>query len=288
MRDGRVVDIRATREAKPAALIEAIVGRRPENLFVRAPAVATKPVLVCENLACENVGPLTFTVGAGEIVALIGLRGAGQEAVGRALVGAGSMLGGTVTIHGRALDCTAPASVIRGGLGFVAGDRVAESVAPTLSVRENMFVNPAACGRGHFHWRKPAGERSEARKFGRAVGLSPNDPEAPIETLSGGNQQKVVLARWMRIAPKVLVLEDPTAGVDIGAKAEIYRLLGQSLVGGQAILLVSTDFEEVAAICHRALIFRNGQIVAELAGDGLSTQALTRAATMSEPPETVH
>jgi ribose transport system ATP-binding protein len=112
------------------------------------------------------------------------------------------------------------------------------------------------------------------------VGLSPNDPEAPIETLSGGNQQKVVIARWMRIGPEVLVLEDPTAGVDVGAKAEIYRLLAAALAKGQGILLISTDFEEVAAICHRALVLRGGRIVSELGAPELSIEAITRATSL--------
>jgi ribose transport system ATP-binding protein len=103
----------------------------------------------------------------------------------------------------------------------------------------------------------------------------------PIETLSGGNQQKVVVARWMRIGPQALVLEDPTAGVDVGAKAEIYRLLAAALGKGQAIVLISTDFEEVAAICHRALVFRGGRIVAELAADELSIEAITRATSLA-------
>ncbi len=115
------------------------------------------------------------------------------------------------------------------------------------------------------------------------MSLYPNDPDAPIELLSGGNQQKVVIARWMRIRPDVLILEDPTAGVDVGAKAEIYRLLHLALGQGQAILLVSTDFDEVAATCHRALVFRDGSIVAELTTGELTPAALTRAATMGEP-----
>ena len=110
----------------------------------------------------------------------------------------------------------------------------------------------------------------------------PNQPDAPIESLSGGNQQKVVLARWMRVAPEVLVLEDPTAGVDVGAKAEIYRLLSAQLAAGQAIILVSTDFEEVAAICHRALVFRNGVIVDELDSGALSIEAVTLASSMTK------
>jgi ribose transport system ATP-binding protein len=115
------------------------------------------------------------------------------------------------------------------------------------------------------------------------VGLVPDDPSAPIETLSGGNQQKVVMARWMRIGGSVLVLEDPTAGVDVGAKAEIYRLLSTVVQAGKSVLLVSTDFEEVAAICHRALVFRDGVIVAELKEEELSVETLVRTTSLRRP-----
>ena len=152
-----------------------------------------------------------------------------------------------------------------------------------MSIRENLFLNPAASGRGQLAWRTPGNEQMEAVQLGRRVHLHPNDPEAPIETLSGGNQQKVIVARWIRIGPQILVLEDPTAGVDVGAKTEIYRLLHEALASGQAIILVSTDFEEVAAICHRALVFRDGAIVAEMQGKGLTIEALNRAATTAAP-----
>jgi ribose transport system ATP-binding protein len=115
--------------------------------------------------------------------------------------------------------------------------------------------------------------------------LSPNDPEAIMETLSGGNQQKVVMARWMRIGGSLLVLEDPTAGVDVGAKAEIYRLLGDAVKDGLAVLLISTDFEEVCAICHRAFVFRGGRIVTAFDQDGLTMERLIHAASL-EPDST--
>jgi ribose transport system ATP-binding protein len=118
-------------------------------------------------------------------------------------------------------------------------------------------------------------------QLGDGVGLQPNDPAAPIETLSGGNQQKVVMARWMRIGGSVLALEDPTAGVDVGAKAEIYRLLADAVGRGLAVLLIATDFEEVAEICHRALVFRNGRIVAELKGASLTHEQLVHAASLA-------
>jgi ribose transport system ATP-binding protein len=170
---------------------------------------------------------------------------------------------------------------VKGGLGFVAADRLAESIAPGLSIRENMFANPLALGLGLFSWRKPSAEAAVCLETGQRIGLVPNAPDEFIESLSGGNQQKVVLARWMHIAPEVLILEDPTAGVDVGAKAEIYRMLAAELARGHAILLVSTDFEEVAAICHRALVFRDGMIVDELDAADLSTESLTLAASMA-------
>ncbi|TIP17750.1 MAG: sugar ABC transporter ATP-binding protein, partial [Mesorhizobium sp.] len=110
----------------------------------------------------------------------------------------------------------------------------------------------------------------------------PNDPHLPIEALSGGNQQKVVVGRWLATGRKLLIAEDPTAGVDVGAKAEIYRLIAAAVEAGLAVIVVSTDFEEVAHICHRALVFSHNRIVRELAGDALTTAALISAASVSE------
>jgi ribose transport system ATP-binding protein len=285
LRDGRLVDARPTAEADPESLIAAIIGRRPESVFVRPPAPQARPLLACEGLAIGDVGPVDFSLHAGEILALVGLRGAGQESVGRALLGIEPPTAGRVTLDGRPVDTSSPTAAIAGGLGFVAADRVAESVATGLGVRENMFINPGAAGRGPWAARSRADEATESRRLGRTVGLQPNDPEAPIETLSGGNQQKVVMARWMRVGPRVLVLEDPTAGVDVGAKAEIYRLLAETLADGKGVIVISTDVEEVAAICHRALVFRNGEILAELREEELSVEALTRAATLTTREE---
>ncbi len=294
LRDGRVVDACRTREATAGGLIGSIIGRPPESLFVRPEAPAPAPVLICSDFASGDVGPLSFHVSRGEMIALVGLRGAGQETVGRALIGAEPTDGGTVSLGDACPRRESPAEAIEAGLGFVAADRVGESVAPGMSIRENTFLNPHASGRGLFGWRSAASESAEARALGQSVGLSPNAPEAAIETLSGGNQQKVVIARWMRIGPEVLVLEDPTAGVDVGAKAEIYRLIAAGLARGQAVVLISTDFEEVAAICHRALVFRGGKIVAELPASALSIEAITRATALGgvagEPgePHAVH
>jgi ribose transport system ATP-binding protein len=284
LRDGRLVDRRKTSDAEPEGLIASIIGRRPESVFVRPPAPARDTALLsCRGVVVADVGPLTFELYPGEILGLVGLRGAGQESVGRALIGDDPATAGEVRLAGSSPDLRTPETAIRSGVGFVAADRVAESVAQGLTVRENMFINPGASGRRPLAFRQPSDEAAESMALGRNVGLSPNSPEAPIETLSGGNQQKVVMSRWMRIGPRVLVLEDPTAGVDVGAKAEIYRLLAGALARGQGVLLVSTDFEEVAAICHRALVFRGGMIVAEIAEKDLGVESITRATSLAGP-----
>jgi ribose transport system ATP-binding protein len=165
-------------------------------------------------------------------------------------------------------------------LCLVAGDRYGESIGPGLSIRENLFLNPRASGRKGLHMRSAASETDEALALGRRVALRPNDPAALIETLSGGNQQKVVIARWLRIGAQVLILEDPTAGVDIGAKTEIYRLLGEAVRTGMAVVLISSDFEETAQICHRALVFRAGMIARELPLEQLSVSELLHCASL--------
>jgi len=168
---------------------------------------------------------------------------------------------------------------MRAGIGLVAGDRTGESLAMSLSVRENLFLNPAASGRRALDWQRPAIEQRQAKVLCGRFGVRPSDPARPAETLSGGNQQKVVIARWLEIAEKLLILEEPTAGVDVGAKAEIYGLLNAALERGLAILVIATDFEEVANICHRALVFSRGEVVDELNCDQLSVEAILHAAS---------
>ena len=164
----------------------------------------------------------------------------------------------------------------------MARDRVVDSIAPALSIRENFFLNPSATGRKLTSFMRPKTEDALARNLGARVGLAPNDPTLAIEALSGGNQQKVVVGRWLDTGRRLLIAEDPTAGVDVGAKAEIYHLLFEALASGMGVLVVSTDFEEVANICHRAIVFSRGQVVNELSGVALSTETLIQAASAGD------
>jgi ribose transport system ATP-binding protein len=174
-----------------------------------------------------------------------------------------------------------PRQAIALGINLVCADRMAESVVPGLSIRENLFLNPVAAGRALTSYLQPAQESDAAYEAGERIGLKPNDPSIPIDWLSGGNQQKVVVCRWLHLNGKVYLFEDPTAGVDVGAKAEIYRLFDVALARGASIIIVSTDFEEVAKVCHRALVFDRGRVVAEFTADELCIENLLAAASAS-------
>jgi ribose transport system ATP-binding protein len=281
LRDGRVVGERRVGETSAEEVILLIVGREPSQVFRRPAQREGAARLELENLSIGDVGPIDCAIHAGEVVGLVGLRGAGHELVGRVLFGLGATSGGRILLDGQPTRPTSPREATRGGVNLVCADRVGESVVPNLTIRENMFINPLAAGLRLWSYLRPKREAQAARKLGQQIGLRPNDPSLPIEWLSGGNQQKVVVGRWLYLRAKVYVFEDPTAGVDVGAKAEIYRLFDVALKAGAAILIVSTDFEEVAKVCHRALVFDRGRVVAELGADDLSAENLLAAASAS-------
>jgi ribose transport system ATP-binding protein len=166
----------------------------------------------------------------------------------------------------------------------VSNKRAEENLAVALSVRENLYINPLATGKRFWDVLSPQRERLAATDVMRRFSVRPRDPERVIGTLSGGNQQKVVLARWLEAGSALLVLEEPTIGVDVGAKTEIYTVLQGALDRGMAVLLVSSDFEEVAGIAHRALVFNRGAVVAEIAGKEISVRSLIALASGAEAP----
>jgi ribose transport system ATP-binding protein len=281
LRDGRVVGERLVAETSPKEAILLIVGREPSQVFKRPARHEGSARLVFERLTIDEVGPLDCQIRSGEVVGFVGLRGAGQERVGRTLFGLAPATGGRMLLDQRPIAPSSPRQAMDLGINLVCADRVAESVVPGLSVRENLFLNPVAAGRTLVSYLRPEQESRLACELGERIALRPNDPSIPIDWLSGGNQQKVVVGRWLHLNGIIYVFEDPTAGVDVGAKAEIYRLFDVVLKAGATILIVSNDFEEVANICHRALVFDRGRVVAELAGDDLSAENLLAAASAS-------
>ena len=277
LRDGVLVGIRSIEHTTPEELVQKIVGRKTRET-VKSVAAPGSNVLDLDDFRVGPVGPLNFTLRQNEIVGFAGLRGAGHEDVSRALFGMKPFTGRAL-IDNDAPDLSTPQRALAAGVGLVAKDRTEESVAMSLSIRENTFLNPESLGRKLLSLLSPKTEAEQAAVIGAELGVSPNDPSLAIEALSGGNQQKVVIGRWLATERRLLLCEDPTAGVDVGAKAEIYALLSRALEDGVGILVISTDFEEISTICHRAIVFSQGQIVDELSGTRLTTENLIQAAS---------
>lgn len=277
LRDGVMVGMRDIAHTTPEELVQKIVGRKTRETVKNAEAPGAS-ILKLEAFRVDSVAPLDIELQENEIVGLVGLRGAGHEAISRALFGL-KPFAGRVTLKGASPDLSNPQKALEAGIGLVARDRTEESVAMNLTIRENTFLNPAGVGRGTLDILSPRKEAEQASIIGAELGLSPNDPSLAIEALSGGNQQKVVIGRWLATKRKLLICEDPTAGVDVGAKAEIYALLNRALAQGVGLIVVSTDFEEIATICHRAIVFSQGAIVDELSGTRLTTESLIQSAS---------
>ena len=277
LRDGAMVGVRSIDHTTSEELVQKIVGRKTRET-VKATEAPGEPILTLKDFTVSRVGPLDFELKRNEVVGLVGLRGAGHEAISRALFGLQSY-SGDVLLESETPDLSSPQKALNAGVGLVAKDRTEESVAMSLTIRENTFLNPESIGRKLLSLLSPKTESDRATIIGAELGLSPNDPSLAIEALSGGNQQKVVIGRWLATDRKLLICEDPTAGVDVGAKSEIYALLNRALAGGVGIMVVSTDFEEIATICHRAIVFSQGAIVDELSGTRLTTENLIQSAS---------
>lgn len=241
---------------------------------------SSAPVLLELNDICVgDTGPISFTLRAGEMVALAGLRGAGQEEIGRLLFSCRTADSGEIRFRQSPFRVSTPGEAMSAGVSFVAGDRLGESLVPGMSVRENLFLNP--CQHGHTPWSR-YNEKYESPlswEKVRRFDVRPAQINVEISALSGGNQQKVVMARWLSLNAPLLILEDPSAGIDVGARAEIYDLLNEALASGVAILVISNDLEEVAHICNRALVFNRGNIVGELINEDVTFAKLLELAS---------
>ncbi|WP_371582048.1 sugar ABC transporter ATP-binding protein [Streptomyces sp. NBC_01314] len=286
LRDGRLVSHGSTAGHSPVRLVrditgEEAAGHRPVTAPAGGPLVPAggPAVLALHGVRTSGAGAVDLELRSGEALGLVGLSGAGHMDLGRALAGALPLLGGRVLLDGVPYRPRTVADAVGHGVAFVPGDRQREGCLAELTVRENLLANPRAGDGPTPRWIGPRRERAEAAALIERFSVRPRDSEAPIATLSGGNQQKVMIGRWLRTGLRLLILEEPTASVDIGAKAAIHRLLDEALAGGLAVLLISTDFEEVAGVCGRALVFVRGAVTAELTGPALTVAGLTRAAS---------
>ena len=279
LRDGRKVATLDTANTTPGELVRMIVGRSMSDAFVRPRPASARVVLAVKDAVAQGVGPVSFDIAAGETLGLVGLRGAGHHTIGRAIFGELPLSSGRLLLNEGRIDPQNPADAMRLRIGFVSSRRAEEGIAINLSVRENIYMNPTTSGKKVLEFMPRVAELRRTAAAIKRFSIKAEGPEQPVATLSGGNQQKVVVARWMEADVDILVLEEPTIGVDVGSKAEIYHLLKLSLEKGLAVLLISSDFEEVERICHRALVFSRGRVAAEIPHHELSVAALTANAS---------
>lgn len=278
LRDGAVTGETSTAATNTQDLIKLIVGSKVGEV-TKQQRTKQADYLRLRDRCAEAAGPVTTNFALGEIVGLAGLTGAGHEVIAKSLFGLIANVQGSVEIDGVTFDPSHPSDAIKRKLAFISGDRINESTAQTLTIAENTFLHPQLHRVKSFNFYSQKREEEAALKVGERVALRPNTPNLELRKLSGGNQQKVVVGRWLDRDIKIFVFEDPTAGVDVGARADIYNLFEDAAADGRVVIIVSSDFEEIAKICDRALVFDRGRIVKELVGHELTVPKLLEAAS---------
>ena len=283
LRDGRNVVTKEIAEVDQAELVSLMIGRPLEALFAQPPVPSSETVLSVQGLAGEDAEEISFDVRAGEIVGIAGILGSGRDEVAGLLFGALPAWGGTCMISGQPAERLEPASCKALGMGLVPADRTTQGGQLTFTVTENLTITGLSrFFRGGFLRRRA--ERKEVMGWVQRFDVRPPRPDVALGTLSGGNQQKVILAKWLRTEPKVLLLDEPTHGVDVGAKAAIYQLIADRARDGLAVVICSTENEDLAHVCDRVLVMRNGRVVAELEGSALTADRIAHESLGGRAP----
>lgn len=265
LRNGRVASRLHGEQITHDELVAGITGKSPTAVALVAAAKPPVPDSANPVLALERTGQGRVEVRAGEIVAVTGLLGSGRSRMLKQIFGVTARDGLGVELAGRPLKGGSIATAIERGVAFVPENRLAEAALPDLSIAENMSIT-CLSEHSRFGWIKPSRERGAARRLIKEFGVRAPSATAPLTALSGGNQQKVVLARWLQRRPEILLLDEPTQGVDIGARNEIHELIRSAAAAGTAVMVVSSDFAELAAVCHRAVIVNKGVVVNQIDG----------------------
>jgi len=266
MKDGQKVGTVATGDVKVDDIIRMMVGRPIATMFPeRAKRVIGEELLKVENLnAGRMVRDVSFSVRAGEIVGLGGLIGSGRTEVARVIFGADRLESGTITLKGQIFKPRSPKDAVKAGIGLVPEDRKHQGVILDKPIRVNSTMAKMSSVVNAFGFLKQGKERADVTELGQSLRLKASSVDAPVSSLSGGNQQKVVLAKWFHADGDVIILDEPTRGVDVGAKTEIYALVNKLADDGKAVLVISSEHQELFGLCDRVLAMGQGQIRGEL------------------------
>ncbi|HEY9084656.1 MAG TPA: sugar ABC transporter ATP-binding protein [Candidatus Tyrphobacter sp.] len=281
LRDGRVIETRPQRSFPQDDIVSAMVGRRVDAHFPELPPVRADAPVVLDVRALLRppvVNGVSLQVRAGEIVSFAGLIGAGRTEILRAISGADVPRGGEIAIDGRSVRIRSPIDAIAAGIAFITEDRKAQGLVLGMTVRENVTLAHLASFVNREMMIDRARETAAARRMISELSIRTPSEEQLVRNLSGGNQQKVVLAKWLLGTARVVLFDEPTRGIDVGAKAEIYALMTRLAKSGCAIVMVSSELPEALGMAHRIFAVRGGRLVQEFAHDEATPDAVIAAA----------
>jgi ribose transport system ATP-binding protein len=279
LRDGRLVETGTAAELSVDRAIDLMVGREAVSTAHSRTTDPGRPVLRVEGLRRGAlVRDVSLEVRAGEILGIAGLVGSGRTELLRAIFGADPVEGGRVLIDGKPVAARQPRDAVRAGMGFVSEDRQRHGVLLPQPVRVNMTLARIDAATGRRGWIDPARERAAAARLQQLLDVRCASTEQPAGELSGGNQQKTVLSRWLLRDPRVLLLDEPTRGIDVAAKQTVYRLLNDLAAGGKALVVVSSELPELLAICDRIAVLSAGRLVATFVRGNWSEDRILAAA----------
>jgi rhamnose transport system ATP-binding protein len=279
LRDGRTVGTREMGSVTKGELIRLMVGREVEAIFPKREIVIGEPVMTLEGVTSRAAGvhDVSFTIRRGEIVGLAGLVGAGRTELARVLFGIEQLDAGTIRLNGRAIQPRSPEEAIAHGIAYLPEDRRRHGVILDLGVDANLTLATLKAISNHGFLDHEA-EASIANGLVQTLGIKTAALTTPVRNLSGGNQQKVALGRWLVRPPTVLILDEPTQGVDVGAKSEIHRLIGELAAKGMAVLMISSELVEVLGMSDRIVVMRNGGVAAEVPRADATAESVMAAA----------
>jgi ribose transport system ATP-binding protein len=279
LRDGQLVGTRRVSEVSREDLIRMMVGRELKDMIPKQPAPIGGEVLRVEHLSRAGVlHDINLTVRAGEILGIAGLVGAGRTELARAIFGADPIDSGKIYLFGQEVKITSPQAAIRHGIGLVPEDRKQLGLVLQMVVRENIsLANLKELSIAGFVNRRR--ERTAADQFVRELRIRTPSVEQKVRNLSGGNQQKVVLAKWLFTRSKVLIFDEPTRGIDVGSKVEIYQLMNELAAKGVAIIMISSELPEILGMSDRILVMHEGRIAGELSREEATQEKIMHLAT---------
>jgi rhamnose transport system ATP-binding protein len=287
MRDGAYISTDPVAETTVDAIVERMVGREVGDLYPKTPAEVGDVVLEVDDL--ESAGTfhgISFTVRAGEIVGLAGLVGAGRSEIARAVFGVDGYDAGSVRLRGKALPKHDPRAAIRAGIGFIPEDRRQQGLITEMSVARNV-ASVVRSGLARLGLLTATAENRFAGPWAGRLEVKTGALDMEASTMSGGNQQKVVIAKWLATRPSLLIIDEPTRGIDVGTKAEVHRLLSELAGQGLGIVMISSELPEILGMADRVLVVCEGQLTAEFDREGLTPEAVMRAATAIHHPSEI-